>query len=137
MNRYTYRGKRTDNGDWVYGNLIQCGITGKAYLFPIGSDANESDRVGEEGCLRLVAYEIDPRTLGQCTGFPAKKTYRGPEPEDLLIFEGDMDSRGYVVVWDFDRFLLVDSEGLRWGLHTDCEIVSTYHDNPELWRATP
>lgn len=65
MQEKLYRGKRTDNGCWIYGDLIQCGITGKRYIFPVGGDANESDKVGEEGCLRLVTFEVIPETVGQ------------------------------------------------------------------------
>ncbi len=69
MNReIKFRGKRVDNKQWVCGSLIQCGITGKVYIFPSGNDANESDKVDHEGCLMIVTFEVIPETVEQYTG---------------------------------------------------------------------
>ena len=65
MREILFRGKRQDNNTWTYGSLIQCGITGKTYIFPTGDDANESSKINEEGCLRLFTFEVDAETVGQ------------------------------------------------------------------------
>jgi len=57
--------------------------------------------------IRPTTYEITEEgydfnrphegVLEQCTGLSASKSYRGNKPEDLLIWEGDIDSKGRVV----------------------------------------
>lgn len=80
--RYLYKAKRTDNGEWVVGNRIDDGVTGQVFIHTVGNSVNESDKVGEEGCVRFLAFEIDPATLCQCTGLKDKN--------GKLIWENDI-----------------------------------------------
>ena len=66
--RHLYKAKRTDNGEWVAGCFLIDYITGQYFIHACGNSVNESDKIGEEGCLRFVAFEVDPATLCQCTG---------------------------------------------------------------------
>ena len=72
--RYLYRAKRTDSGEWIVGNRIDDGVTGQVFIHAAGNTVNESDKVGEDGCLRFVAFEVDPSTICQCTGMPDKNS---------------------------------------------------------------
>lgn len=80
--RYLFRGKRIDNGEWVIGNCIDDGVTGQVFIHTVGNSVNESDKVGEEGCLQFVAFEVAPSTICQCTGLKDKN--------GRLIFENDI-----------------------------------------------
>ena len=72
--RYLYRAKRSDNGKWLEGNRIDDGVTGQVFIHSAGNTVNESDKVGEDGCLRFIAFEVDPSTICQCTGMPDKNS---------------------------------------------------------------
>lgn len=132
MREILSKGKRKDNGEWVYGYYCKYGYTGKEKHYIIPSYASA-----------LYAIEIIPETVGQ---------YIGKELCDEKLFEGDIvewyedydDSFGYpqtaiehsVVVWD--------SENYCWAFKTDnectplfndwnwedCFIIGNIHDNP-------
>lgn len=55
--RYLYRAKRRDNGEWVHGCLIQS-VTGSYYI------VKEFDHIFG----LLDRYEVDPSTICRCTG---------------------------------------------------------------------
>ncbi len=81
--RGIWRGKTTPKGKdrefdniWVKGNLIQS--KGLYYIHPLANVVNVQNELG-----RLIAmHEVDPKTLGECTGFIDKN--------DMLAFEGDL-----------------------------------------------
>ena len=68
--RYLFRGKRIDNGEWVYG----------AVLFHDSDAATIFNQHPADGSLQ--GFEVDVETICQCTGLKDKR--------GRLIFENDI-----------------------------------------------
>ena len=65
MRKIEFRGKRKDNGEWIYGYLVVDEIADKYYIFPRGNACYERDIIGEEGYLHIWSFEVDLETIGQ------------------------------------------------------------------------
>lgn len=123
MNReILFRGKRIENGEWVYGSLV---------LWYDGSISIET------GVYDAPMYAVDPATIGQYTGLTDKNGKR--------IFDGDLitipgskrqglpapvkwsnfDARFEVCRRGFNPICLDGDEGIY-------EVIGNIHDNYEF-----
>ena len=96
MREILFRGKRTDNGEWVQGDLVQ-GIGKQKGLTFIWS---EDKRVPME----VFEANVIPETVGQYSGWTDKK--------DQKIFEGDiieLESHDYIP--SLDRGVVIFKDG--------------------------
>lgn len=137
--RYLFRGKRVDDGEWVRGVPLE--LDGELWL---------ADAFVYENTMTGQAYDkpfytkIDPETLGQCTGLRDKS--------GKLIFEGDICkchlwsglgksavveckdacvnlrslNRENTIMSDYLKCLVANNAA---------EVIGNIHDNPELLEA--
>lgn len=142
MDRYLFRGKRVNNGEWVSG-----------YLSVDTQGIYQIDRVNVFGGY-FDAVNIFPTTVSQSTGLYAAKSYHGDCKGERMMFEGDIvECQDFnhltrkkimrcIVIWDRCKWVLAtlnqveayeDLWGIMWGVNmAGCEIVGTIHDHPEL-----
>lgn len=78
MREIVFRGKRTDTGEWVFGNLIQWMDGGATILLQ------------QDGIDGHLEYEVDPDTVGQYTGLKDRDGQDVWEGDLLRTPEGDI-----------------------------------------------
>lgn len=140
MREILFRGKRVENGEWVYGNLIEdkWGDDNGNTIYAI-----LQDRVAPDIAELWTPVRVIPETVGQFTGLYDNKGTR--------IFEGDIvryrpeywcEPLQSVVEycadkWNYPAFDLKDHDYEANGLqcaHEEgcCEVIGTVYDNSEL-----
>lgn len=119
--RYLFKAKRADNGEWVTGSLITCEDgTYKIATSYIDGDTNMA--------ILICAYDVDKDTICQCTGLRDKNGKLIWE-NDILRYKWRGISKIDVVKYAPPMFTY--SKVARWNLGAD-EVIGNIFDNPEL-----
>ena len=126
--RYLYRAKRKDNGEWVEGDLVHS-------VYKINDTC-----VGKYGS-NVGMHQVDESTICQCTAVPDR--------DNTIMFENDVvrESNGVRGVIRFGRY---GDEKTDYGVYIEWEksqpdwkndiyywqnelrVIGSYIDNPEL-----
>ena len=124
MREIKFRGKRLDNGEWLYGSLVI--LNGRYFIF---DDANR--------------HEVDPTTVGEFTGLKdknGKEIYEGDvirsplsedktRPHRIFYHTGNAAFMGALVDRKELCYLRLDQD---WIYKFGKEGISNIHDNPEF-----
>lgn len=151
MREILFRGKRKDNGEWVYGSLFDWGGDGSQVIIIPFCEHASSLSAGK--WVQKFGVAVDPETVGQYTGLTYKNSKK--------IFEGDiveLTDKSFGYKWKAVVEFGNPNGNYTWGwqlkpignaknVNTDilcwvemeeagayCEVIGTIHDNPELLR---
>lgn len=137
MREILFRGKRTDNGEWVYGYYV-CDETGQISEEPIAFIYH----LNNHPCgWDLIPFEVIPETVGQFTGLTDKNGTKIFEHDIVRCEFNSAPPMNGKVVFENGAF------GLRWKHHgsgvenfaafecicnVEYTVIGNIHDNPEL-----
>ena len=127
MRDIKFRGKRVDNGKWIYG--FPYNREGKKDV--VGILAIGSYFGNDMGMVSGYCEKIEPETFGQYTGLKDKN--------EIEIYEGDIlktnpdgsECIGKVCYEDAQWFGACDYLGYAVE-HCEAEVIGNIYDNPEL-----
>lgn len=118
MREIKFRGKRVDNDEWVYGDLLhgQGSKDGNVYILPL-------TQFYPKDCDDLDGYNIDPETVGQLT--PVKT------PDGKDIYEGDIVEHSNDIPYGvYDDGLVGEVKMLeaQWVIDTGKELIPLWSE---------
>lgn len=140
MREIKFRGKRLDNGEWLYGSLL---------VSYFKDDKKERYFITQFSGNYTFEHEVNPVTVGQYTGLKDKNgrdiwegdifkedgsgivrsVFRVPGG---LAFEDNPVSFGYdhrAPIYPYSS--IAEMQNVSW-LSQCCEVIGNIHDNPEL-----
>ena len=133
--RYLFRAKRIDNGEWVEGCLLV--LDDETYRI-----ATSCLKGNAENLFEVCAYEVDPSTICQCTGLKDKNGNLIWE-NDVVGFldtystengHAEMDCIGKVV-WDDETISFQVTNRLSaesYEVLDECSVIGNIFDNAGL-----
>ena len=142
--RYLFKGKRLDNGEWVTGNLIQNPFF-KGVRSWISSEQEDKTRLRSISRTQALwnSIEVDSSTICQCTGLKDKNGKLIWENDIVSYWDSYSTENGLAeadcigkVVWDDETISFQVTNRLSaesWEvLDDECSVVGNAIDNPEL-----
>lgn len=132
-----FRGKRIDNGEWIFGNLADYSmkvfnttIEKKVIFSNIVIFATDNFGFVVDDCA------VDPNTIGQFTGLldkNGKEIYEG----DIILQQGYSSKRPMLVRFGHGAFIVGWHGGSSTAtrpmlIQKRCEVLGNIYENPEL-----
>lgn len=140
--RYLFKAKRLDNGEWEIGSLIIL-PNGKYEIANFCAKPPDSDPMWK-ACV--ITHLVDPSTLCQCTGLKDKKGKPIWENDIVEIGEHEDSVNGlYKVIYCGINFCYALERSIDFhynfftfsalnGFETSSEVIGNIFDDPELLR---
>ena len=149
--RYLFKAKRLDNGEWVQGYLFDDGFeNGRMFVGGLVIEEYNGTACDDWSITGIDFYEVDPSTICQCTGLKDKNGKLIWENDVVKCVDVNAETEFFAVVefgnpngfyswgyqlkhiWGYepnlDILLWIDMEETG----ATCEIIGNIFDNPEL-----
>ena len=141
--RYLFKAKRLDNGEWEIGNLITNVFfrLGQSIPYILCPDKAEYDCF-EDFTEGNGIFEVRPDTICQCTGLKDKNGKLMWENDVVAYWDTYSTESGYAeadcigkVVWDDETISFQVTNRLSaesYEVLDECSVIGNIFDNPEL-----
>jgi uncharacterized phage protein (TIGR01671 family) len=139
-NRYLFKAKRIDNGEWVQGNYVN-GLD-------VFTNCEEIHIIFEPNTMFYSSgetdgwYKVDPTTICQCTGLKDKNGNLIWENDIVAYWDTYSTENGLAeadcigqVVWDDETLSFQVTNRLSaesYEVLDECSVIGNIFDNPEL-----
>lgn len=130
QDRYLFKAKRKDRGEWVFGGLSYC-ETGAYFITNMGKDH-----------ISYIGFhqEVDPNTICQCTGLEDKNGNLIWENDIIKAWSQGTCAKGKIKQRIDGTWIMYPAwqKGEMWYLcpdnngETTVEVIGNVFDNPEL-----
>lgn len=138
MREILCRGKRRDNGEWVYWDMFGRITTPNGKIRPIAEEIKHGVRYYHY----IYELNIDKKTCGDYTGLTDKNSKRIFDGDIIRWKDENFNIYTSVVEWCGEKFNYpafdlakhdYECNGLQY-VHEDCimEVIGNIHDHPEL-----
>ena len=139
MRDILFRGKRTDDGEWIEG--IYCPY--KLNIFLERENKPQIIIISEDKKIDGLWCEVIPETIGQYTGLTDKNGVRIFEGDIVECWSEGVKARGTVQQRIDGLWIIYPAwqKHIMWGLcpdndgNTTVEVIGNIHDNPELFKS--
>lgn len=134
QDRYLFKAKRKDDGEWVFGGLSYCEKTNAYFITNMGKDH-----------ISYIGFhqEVDPESICQCTGLKDKNGHLIWENDIVAYWDSYSTESGLAeadcigkVVWDDETISFQVTNRLSAEsyevLGDECSVIGNVFDNPEL-----
>lgn len=140
--RYLFKAKRTDNGEWVKGYLFDDGFeNGRIFIGGLVIEKYNGTACDEWNVTGIDFYEVDPSTVCQCAGLK-DETGKLIWENDIIECKNRKHNFQTQIEWDAycAGFIFQDTQtsavGLDVitanGLYSESKVIGNIFDNPEL-----